>query len=169
MNSSRTLRRAALACALAAVASAAPAQSTSVPFKATVQVTDKLSFGVMTCPTLVGGTLTGTGTASHLGAVKMQASDCVLPLMATFSYQFFNGSLTLIAANGDQLRAVYQGELVPTAIGSPIYRLQGVYSIVGGTGRFKNAQGSGTLSGSEDLSAGLTATGQLNATGTLSY
>ena len=110
------------------------------------------------------GTTTGTGHATHLGRVTGSATDCVV---ATSAYAFkFGGQLSLIAANGDELRATYRGMLVPTAT-PPIYRItDGTYTITGGTGRFSTASGNGTLDGLENLATGQ---GNFDLKGFISY
>jgi hypothetical protein len=56
-----------------------------------------------------------------------------------------DGDLTLTAANGDQLFVHYDATTpLPDATGA--IHPQGTFTIVGGTGRFANATGGGTLS-----------------------
>lgn len=159
-----TLRAAVVASA--AVSSIAFAGPTSVPFKATLVTQEQLLFDSTICqaaPYLVGVT-TGSGQASHMGAISGVSSDCVTPT-SPYTYSFTNGKVTLTAANGDELRAEYSGSLSPTAT-PPIYSIADSYRITGGTGRFVGANGSGTLQGIENLQTGQ---GQLQLTGTISY
>ncbi|MGI9025900.1 MAG: hypothetical protein ACR2GP_10015 [Burkholderiaceae bacterium] len=139
---------------------------TGVPFKATFVTQEQLHPDPAICqtaPYLVGVT-TGSGHASHLGATTGISSDCVTPTSA-YTYSFSNGKLTLTAANGDEVRAEYSGSLSPTAT-PPIYAIAGTYRITGGTGRFSNASGTGTLQGIDNLQTGQ---GQLQLSGTISY
>ncbi len=149
--------------AAAAVSPIATAGPTSVPFKATLATQEKL--GVMsTCPSFFGGTTTGSGHASHLGALTGFSTDCVAP-STSGTFTFTKGELTLTAANGDELHASYSGTLSPTAT-PPIYSIAGTYTLTGGTGRFSGANGTGTLQGLENMT---TNQGQLQLSGTISY
>ena len=82
---------------------------------------------------LIGGAVTGSGTATHLGqwtvsgTVKYTADNGVLRS---------SGEATLISANGDKLLLQIDGILDPIAAVD-----QGVFHIVGGTGRFEGASG----------------------------
>ena len=154
------------ALSVALLASAAFAGPTNVPFNATLVGQETLRFDPVNCqsaPFLAGATI-GSGHASHLGAVTGSGSDCINPTSA-YTYAFSNGKLSLIAANGDVLQAVYSGSLTPSAT-PPIYVINGTYRITGGTGRFSGASGSGTVGGFENLQ---TTQSQLVLTGTISY
>lgn len=161
---SSTLRAAVVASAsLSSIAFAGP---TSVPFKATIVTQEQLRPNPAVCtafPYLLG-TTTGSGHASHMGAITGISTDCVTPT-STNTYSFSKGKLILTAANGDELRADYDGSLSPTAT-PPIYSVAGSYQVTGGTGRFSGANGSGTLQGITNLQTGQ---GQLQASGTISY
>ncbi len=156
---------------LAAVAFAGPALAggpDNVPFKASMATQETLRPDGVTCPEqpYVVGMTTGTGTASHLGAVALVASDCISPGLNAFT--FSNGHLTFTAANGDELRATYNGNLQPLS-GSPpfsLYSISGTITFEGGTGRFTSASGSGYLQGTENIQTGQ---GQFNVKATLSY
>lgn len=137
----------------------------NAPFKATVSTTETLTpTGDPSCP--LAGMTTGLGNASHLGKVLLTATDCVTPGPAGF--QFSGGKLTLAAANGDTLNAVYSGSFIPTGQGMVFLINNASFQIVGGTGRFAGAFGRGELHGTEDIST-IPATGQLDVTGTISY
>jgi hypothetical protein len=153
----------AFACSAPAVAA-----QHAVPFKATVRTQEVLYPDPSACvayPFLVGAT-TGTGTASHLGAVTLVATDCITPGMNTFT--FSGGKLTLTAANGDELNATYNGLLQPLANTAPytLYSISGNLIFTGGTGRFVGATGSGYLGGTENIKTGQ---GQFEVTATLNY
>ena len=161
---------------LAAAVLASPASAKppgGVPFKADVTVREELRpSAVESCPGLVGMT-TGRGTASHLGAITLAASDCVLPLPGG-GFEFFNGTLRLTAANGDELIGTYATPgpvtLVPTSSAPLTVTLSTPYVITGGTGRFRNATGEGMLTGTLVLDLGtFTAEGSYRADGTISY
>ena len=82
---------------------------------------------------LTGAIATGSGTATHLGqwtvagTVKYTSDNGVLRS---------SGDATLTAANGDKLQLQIDGILDPIAGVD-----QGIFHIVGGTGRFDGANG----------------------------
>ena len=163
----KTILRSAVLAALSAASLSAVAGPTSVPFSANLSTNEQIGPNPALCqsaPYLAGST-TGSGHANHLGRVTGTAQDCVTPPTAGYTYTFKDGKLTLIAANGDELRADYSGTLNPTAV-QPIYAITGSYRITGGTGRFSSASGSGQLGGTENLQTGQ---GQFLLTGTISY
>ena len=144
-----------LAIGAAAASPLAMADQRQVPFKASVvtqEVLNPLAPDFTRCP-LSGlvGTTTGQGTASHMGAVTLMATDC--PLTNDYVNFFFSdGRLTLTAANGDKLTATYSGSLLPVpGANPPVHAINGSFAVTGGTGRFAGARGGGSLQGSEDL------------------
>lgn len=155
---------------LGAAACTAPvlAQTTLLPFRASLATQETLGYDPVRCP--VGGivgTTTGVGQASQLGSVKMLSTDC--PLLApgvlpTFS----NGMLTFTASNGDLLTASYQGALHPVGGVPDLYTVAGDFSVTGGTGRFVGAKGSGYLQGTITLGQ-LVSKGEYQVTGYVSY
>jgi hypothetical protein len=159
-----------------AVSLSAWAGPKQVPFKARISAQEVLGFDPVRCPIpepmpempLVPnlGTTTGKGTASHMGAVKMVATDC--PVLTDMPPSFSDGRLTLTAANGDEVHAAYQGVLVPADETGIVFRIVGGYTVNGGTGRFTNATGSGTLGGTITLVPG-GASAEYEVKGTLSY
>lgn len=158
------LRASALAaCLCSTLAFAGP---TNVPFKASLTTQEVIHFDPVACQSMpfLAGTTTGSGQASHLGAVTGSATDCIMPTSA-YTYTFSNGKLSLIAQNGDELRADYSGNLSPSAT-PPVFVLNGTYRITGGTGRFANASGTGTVGGLENLATGQ---GQFELKGSISY
>ena len=159
--------RVALSAAAITVATTALAGPTNVPFKATFVTQEQRLHPdpaiCQTAPHLVGITAL-SGHASHLGATTAVSSDCVTQT-SPYTYSFANGTLTAIAANGDELRAEYSGTLSPTAT-PPIYAIAGSYRITAGTGRFSGASGSGTLQGIDNIQTGQ---GQLQLSGVISY
>ena len=148
-------------------AAAAWAGPDNVPFKARVSTQEVLSIDPVRCPgTFLLGSTTGQGTASHMGAVRLVATDC--PATADgVNFAFSNGELTLTAANGDTLRARYQGTLLPIPGSSPVlHAIQGTFQVMGGSGRFTGARGGGSLQGTQDLA---TNRGGYQVDGRLSY
>ena len=148
------LSRLALPLLLLGAAASAPAWADQrpVPFKASVMTQETLTLDPGRCPaSFLVGTTTGKGTASHMGAVALAASDCPLTQDGV-NFFFSDGRLTLTAANGDKLTAIYSGTLLPVpGANPPLHAINGAFAVTGGTGRFAGARGGGSLQGSEDL------------------
>jgi hypothetical protein len=153
--------------ALAAVALFAPgamaAQSNYRPFKATIAITEQLLQGT-DCPWMIGD-ISGLGQATHLGKVTLVGRDCIIPSSeTTFSFSSIQ-PLILTAANRDQIFAEYYGTLTAEA---GIATITGGYKIIGGTGRFSQATGAGSVQGIHNINVS-PATGQIQLSGTLVY
>ncbi len=134
------------------------------PFTVTVATQETLAPNPAACPlTILQGTTTGQGHATHMGRVTVSSTDCVA--LGASQFTFTNGALVIVAANGDQLTADYSGALLPTAA-YPVYSLSGSFRITGGSGRFSGASGAGTLRGTSNV---VTGQGAYVATGTLGY
>jgi hypothetical protein len=103
--------------------------------------------------------LVGTVKANHVGSMQdYQANGSFTgPNTDTLTE-------TLTAANGDTLVTLY--EQILEEIGPGIYRGTDTWTVIGGTGRFSNASGSGSGETSVDLNTG-TFTKEL--TGVISY
>ena len=148
--------------------SAAPSfAQTAVPFTATFSIDESLGEGTgPTCPLI--GVISGQGTATHLGRTAISGTNCVTPPAPGTPpvYNFADGSIILMAANGDTLNGTFSGSFVPTGKGTVFAVVNGTYSFNRGTGRFAAATGSGVLTGTQDIASGK---GQLQASGTLSY
>ena len=101
---------------------------------------------------------TGTGTFLHLGRSAVSVTHCTFVDMASGTGTFGPGTITLTAANGDELRLVHRGTftlvMAPDGLTS-VFDMTWV--VAGGTGRFTGATGSGTTHGSSLLSTGITA------------
>jgi hypothetical protein len=111
-----------------------------------------------TCPAGAGWryTSTGSGQFSHLGAVGFVISHCSW-LDSPTTGHFGPGTVTLTAANGDRLVLEDRGtfEIVMGASG-PLSLIQLDWTVIGGTGRFAHAEGSGKATPVGDLVAGTT-------------
>ncbi|HMB94097.1 MAG TPA: hypothetical protein VKP65_24830 [Rhodothermales bacterium] len=92
----------------------------------------------------------GFGEATHLGRFTFYATFCVDAtdvldgmLTAGESIPYFDGFGTLTAANGDELWIELAGEILP--VDDPVfeYQFSDPFDVVGGTGRFDGASGSG--------------------------
>jgi len=82
----------------------------------------------------IGAIPTGSGTATHLGQWTVAGNVTYTPDNEGVLHS--GGSATITAANGDKLQVQIEGILDPVA-GMD----QGVFHIVGGTGRFEGATG----------------------------
>ena len=83
---------------------------------------------------VIGATPTGSGTATHLGQWTVTGNVSYTPDSNGVLHS--SGSATLNTANGDKLQIQIEGILDPVAGVD-----QGVFHIVGGTGRFEGATG----------------------------
>lgn len=132
--------------------SPASAAKPAVPFKASVS-------GTVTLTSPVTFKLAGAGKASHLGNVKSYQADGVFTGPSTDTL-----TETLTAANGDTL--VILCNQVLEEISPGVYRGTDTWTVIGGTGRFSDATGSGTGETHVDLNAGTFAK---DMTGAISY
>jgi len=76
-------------------------------------------------------TIVGTGSATHMGGVIVIHDIC------QYGFRAVNHN-TLIAADGDELYSIRETEWNPETL-----RFEGIFTIVGGTGRFEGATGGG--------------------------
>lgn len=111
--------------------------------------------------------LAGTGKASHLGNVKSYRA-----LVQITGGDLVNGPFTdtvtetLTAANGDTITILCDQVANPVSPGSPVLNGTDTWSVIGGTGAFRNATGSGTGHTHADLDAG---TFTKDMTGSITY
>ncbi len=140
--------------ALAFTAGPSFASAQSHPFKTIASGTATLA--VSGGDTVVG-TFNGTATSSHLGTGAWDATiDVPISSIAPAADGQYcgpaTGSATLTAASGDLLDFDYAGtvcEQGPALFGVP-HTFTGTYVITGGTGRFTNATGAGTITAGDD-------------------
>ena len=131
-----------LTCCLALLVFSATANAGAKarPFQGYVVGTCSFAPGDVTDPSPTGiwASPYGVGDVSHLGASVMTGKH---PADLTFK----DGDMKLVAANGDEVwMEYYGGGPTPTYIGQ-VYDVWIKYTIVGGTGRFANASGSGDM------------------------
>ncbi|MCB0223561.1 MAG: hypothetical protein KDI02_07730 [Anaerolineae bacterium] len=121
-------------------ASSASADDSSDPFKAsvsgTVSITDELTFE-----------LAGIVKANHIGNMKGYQANGSFTSPNTDTL-----TETLTAANGDTLTILCNQTLEELSPG--VYRGTDSWTVIGGTGRFSDATGSGTGETTVDLNAG---------------
>jgi hypothetical protein len=155
--------------ALAAAAAFVPSVTIAkppVPFKAIIAISETLVPG--SC--LLNGAISGTGQASHLGRINLGSLDCItppLPGSGSAVFSFSSARIVITAANGDEIFGTYEGTLDAT---SGIGVVDGIFVIKGGTGRFLNATGRGSIQGLEaiDFANGI-GQGQIQLNGTISF
>jgi hypothetical protein len=148
--------------ALIALVSTATIATTTVPLRATIGFTEQVGAPSFGCA--LTGTIDGFGTAGKLGALHLTSTDCINPLSAT-QFVFVSDEVVLDFGNGDQIFAAYGGTLSANT-----GAIHGSYFIYGGSGRFENARGIGTIEGFEglDFETGK-GSGQVQLKGTLTY
>lgn len=113
------------------------------------------------CSSQFGGTTTGTGTSSLLGAVSIEGNDCITPIE---NYLSFEGKMVFTVSNGDELFADYSGLFVPTFYPLIFSLSDSIFNITGGTGSFAKATGGGILQGGQNIATG---TGLMQAKGSI--
>jgi hypothetical protein len=133
-----------------------------VPFKGTFD------------PTVVGSSPSGltyvfvTVQATQLGNAQGPATFAPTPPGPTSGIIAYVGGTTWYGADGDSVTLTFAGKFVPTPK-TGIYNNVETFRVVGGTGRFEGATGSGVCGGQVDIStSGLTAPAPLPFNGTIS-
>ena len=119
---------------------------------------------IASTPTTITVAVTGEGRATHLGDSDLSATVTIV--LAT---GVGTSTDTTITASGDEhednlFLTTVTSETAPSPQG--IIILSGTYTITGGTGEFRGATGSGTVSGTVSIPAG-TVTERVSGTITL--
>jgi hypothetical protein len=146
-------------------ASPSPLASESRPWKESYQSTGTIAPGGRCAPLLLVS-LQGGGTATHIGKYTIVNSHCVNPETGELT----SGTFVKVAANGDRIRGSYGGNAIPTGPGT--FNITGTITFEGGTGRFANASGTTSMTGTlnADFSQSpAPAQVQLEMLGTISY
>ena len=107
----------------------------------------------------------GTGHATHLGAITWTSEETV-NICAGPDGAEVTGEIVITAANGDQLFASYE-TLAQLDFGANQVRARGEFQITGGTGRFADATGQGTIGAEGSLSPPFELVGSMS--GRISY
>lgn len=143
-----------LAAAAAVMITASPVATaaTTRPFKS--EITAQASFAETPVPgvlTLMGS---GVGHASHLGNVTVSTTETLDFVTSPGSLVIRDGTMVMVAANGDELRWAYEGSgSMPDAQG--VSAFSGTFLVTGGTGKFADATGSGTFDGTGSTLTGV--------------
>lgn len=122
------------------------------PFRGSLSGVDAMEDPTGVCPADASWLYVsrGTGRFTHLGLVATEVRHCTWMDWETGTGVFANGTMTFVAANGDRLVLRHEGSfhLVFDASGQPVLSIIDDlrWEIVGGTGRFVDASGSGTAS-----------------------
>ncbi len=114
----------------------------------------------------------GTGEFLHLGRAHVEVSHCTYVDLATGAGWFDNGTLTITAANGDTLVMAEHGtfQLSPAPDGSMNSTINSLdWTVIGGTGRFMHATGSGGAHGFSVNATTPASTTTVWLSGTISY
>jgi len=143
------------------LASNVPEAKADGPFRATIAITESIQ-PIGAPPCILVGDISGTGQAIQLGRVTIVSSDCINPISQT-EFSFASNQLVFTVPNGDQIFATYSG-ILTTENGIGV--ISGGYLIDGGTGRYSQAAGAGTVQGVEDMSTGK---GVVQLNGSFSY
>ncbi len=127
----------------------------TVPFKAKFFTKRNYDAVIGTCeeaPFLEYNYQVGEGTGTHLGKFTTEIYFC------GNGFEYKNGEGVFVAANGDELYFVVPspgeiGLIMPLPSPDPLYEFyfQDPFTIVGGTGRFEGASGSGYSDSYVDL------------------
>jgi hypothetical protein len=135
------IRTAGVLLALLALVGLAPAAGASgsgqdVPIKGTVS--GQVQFLPATdCPSGFATTMVDVpGVTSHLGLMTWSSRHC-----APMGDAFGPGTMTWVAANGDELFMAYSGSAPFPGPGVDVIEGESHATIVGGTGRFEDAEG----------------------------
>ena len=113
-------------------------------------------------PTELRVKITGEVKISHLGKSTLLAFTTVnLTPPPPFN---LSATSTMVAANGDEIYTEATGTLMP--VGNNKREITIYHTIVGGTGRFRNAKGSLIGTGENDVNTGL---GYIDIEGEISY
>ncbi|MDT0213140.1 hypothetical protein Q9R29_04505 [Rothia sp. ARF10] len=151
--------------ALAAVLFTAPPAAAAEPRPFTSDFTIEASFAPMPVPGVFAVTTSGAGHASHLGKVTVSSSETLDFVSSPGTVTLDDGRLVMTAANGDQLYWSYEGTgSAPDENGESA--LAGTFVITGGTGRFSDAAGDGSLHGTGNAVTGMAS---LTYHGSISY
>jgi hypothetical protein len=141
----------------AALARPAVAADKLVPFKGSLQATEKIVSTQGSPPVSFVALGSGGGVATQLGVFTIAWDFTVIIADGTGS-----GPVHFIAANGDEIFTTAAGTSEPT---SPpgVFHITEIQTITGGTGRFVNAKGTFIVERWTDLNTGLSA-GSFNGT-----
>ena len=105
-----------------------------------------------------------SGTATHLGRLTGSGSNCTEPTLAIEAVAVWDGEATLTASDGSTITTISAGNQGAPVEGIAPFAI--THTVIGGTGRFADASGVWSLTGTINF-----LTGQVEGTvvGWLSY
>jgi hypothetical protein len=118
-----------------------------------------------TSPTTV--LITGTGYYDHLGLTTLRFPSTITGTAACGGLTATEQD-TYTAANGDSVFQTVHDTICPTTTLN-VFTLTGSFTVTGGSGRFADASGSGTVQASITFTSSTTGTFSGTQTGTVSY
>ena len=118
-----------------------------------------------TSPTTV--LITGTGYYDHLGLTTLRFPSAITGAAACGGFTATEQD-TYTAANGDSVFQTVHDTICPTTTPNA-FILTGSFTVTGGSGRFADASGSGTVQASITFTSATTGTFSGTQTGTISY
>src|SRR5712664_1334923 len=118
-----------------------------------------------TSPTTV--LITGTGNYDHLGLTTLRFPSTITGQAACGGFMATEQD-TYTGANGDSVFQTVHDTICPTTTPNA-FTLTGSFTVTGGSGRFADASGSGTVQASITFTSSTTGTFSGTQTGTISY
>ena len=100
--------------------------------------------------TVTNGVINATGHASHLGLFSETGELSFVPDPNNPTQLLVSGTVTFTAADGDQLDVLIEDAVLDVTTG----QAAGAFRVIGGTGRFADATGSGDLVVDQNLVTG---------------
>jgi hypothetical protein len=116
-------------------------------------------------PTTV--TVRGAGFFEQLGFTTISATATTTGVPACGAF-FTTEDAVYTASNGDTLNLLL-GNVACTAAGHGVFKVTGSFSVVGGTGHFSEATGSGVISGTATFLSSTSGTFRIAQTGTIEF
>jgi len=118
-----------------------------------------------TSPTTV--LITGTGYYDHLGLTTLRFPSTITGPAACGGFTATEQD-NYTGANGDSVYLTVHDTICPTSTPGA-FQLNGSFTVTGGTGRFVDASGSGTVSAAVTFTSATSGTFSGTQTGTISY
>jgi hypothetical protein len=155
------VKRALLAGALVALLAAPAALAKTRPFTGHFTEASEFSLDPANCVGLRNN-LVGSGPTSVFGPTTATGHACVSVDVAHAGVQVSDGDIVMKGARPDEIHVHYEARGGPPDA-SGTFHLTGIFQFVGGTGRYANARGGGTL----QAVAGATTDSEIDLTGFL--